>query len=412
MRYKKFLKEKKSWRNLGVTLCVFIMIAVPVTASLGDTETKTIPDDLIYNKNSLNYTFMFLEPEFHTIAVSDSEYTNIDINGCMPMGKLAGEPMVPVKSVKLMLPPMKTVSNVNVVGDPIEVDLGNIDLNEKPVFPYQDYVPIGNSEPQEFKFDNSIYSSDSLYPSNIFEDYRIGYSHGYAIFDIAFNPIQYIPSEGKIFYYPELTLTIDLEDTQEVDEFFRNNDNDKEWVESIVINPEISEYYTTVIPTVEYPGGLCDPSDNYNYVIITTTHNDLDYWSTGGSLVYNWDDLMDKHESDDGLSCTLVTIQDIDACTDYHSTNPLFNDQEAHIREFCKDAYDDWDTEYVLIGGDAEWIPARLMDTNYETNIEGIYIVLKWFRRSHQNPLHPHICLRDRRPCIVRPKKIHPWSKR
>jgi hypothetical protein len=48
----------------------------------------------------------------------------------------------------------------------------------------------------------------------------------------------------------------------------------------------------------------------------------------------------------------------------------LFNDQEAHIREFCKDAYEDWGTEYVLIGGDAEWIPARLMDTNYETNID------------------------------------------
>jgi len=370
MKYKNFLKEKKSWRNLGVILCVFIMITVPVTTSLGDTETKTISDDLTYNKNSLEYTFVFLEPEFHTTEVSDSGYTNIDMKGCMPMGKLAGEPMMPVKSVKLLLPPMKTVSNVNIVGNPVEVDLGNIDLNEKPVFPHQDYVPIGSSEPQEFTFDNSIYSSDSLYPSDIYEDYRIGYSHGYAIFGIALNPMQYIPSEGKIFYYPELTLTIDLEDTQEVNQFFRSNDNDKEWVESIVINPEISEYYTTYVPTFEYPGGLCDPSDNYDYVIITTTYNGLDYWDTGGSLVYNWDDLMDKHESDDGLSCTLVTIQDIDACTDYHDPDPLFNDLEAHIREFCKDAYEDWGTEYVLIGGDDEWIPARHMDTSYETNID------------------------------------------
>jgi hypothetical protein len=79
---------------------------------------------------------------------------------------------------------------------------------------------------------------------------------------------------------------------------------------------------------------------------------------------------MDKHFADDGLHCTLVTVQAIDAETDYHNSNPLFNDQTAHIREFCKDAYQDWGTEYILIGGDDEWIAARHMKTNYEGNID------------------------------------------
>jgi len=79
---------------------------------------------------------------------------------------------------------------------------------------------------------------------------------------------------------------------------------------------------------------------------------------------------MDKHEIEDGLSCTLVTMQDIDACTDYHNTTPLFDDTPAHIREFCRDAYQDWGTQYVFIGGDDEWIPAREMDYDYESNCD------------------------------------------
>ncbi|GAH55789.1 unnamed protein product, partial [marine sediment metagenome] len=47
---------------------------------------------------------------------------------------------------------------------------------------------------------------------------------------------------------------------------------------------------------------------------------------------YNWESLMDKYEQDDGLKCTLVTIQGIDACSDYYNSDSLFNDTEAHIR--------------------------------------------------------------------------------
>jgi hypothetical protein len=78
---------------------------------------------------------------------------------------------------------------------------------------------------------------------------------------------------------------------------------------------------------------------------------------------------MDKHYNNDGLSCTLVTEQEINDCKDYHDTEPV-DDLQARIREFCKDAYQDWDTLYILIGGDDEILPARHMDTVYETQID------------------------------------------
>ena len=370
MKYTNFIKEKKKWRTFGVMLCMISMIIVPLTSSVAD-NTIYQQDDKVYNGlTSLTYNFGFLEPEVHSTEINDAFYTAIEMNGCLAMGKHSGAPMMPVKSVQLLLPPLKTVSQVMVSGDPVEVELGTTNLQEKPVVPHQNYVPIGHTEQPDFKIDDEIYSSNAVYPTTISEEYSIGYSHGYTILSLSLNPTQYQPSEGKLLYYPELTITIDLQDTEDINEFFRNTPDDKQWVESLVSNPEISECYESYNPTSYYPGGLCSPSEDYDYVIITTTYNDLDYWSTGGTISYNWEDLMDKHEDDDGLSCILVTIQDIDACTDYHSSTPLFNDQEAHIREFCKDAYEDWETEYILIGGDDEWIPARHMDTGYEYNID------------------------------------------
>jgi len=319
--------------------------------------------------DNLSYTFLFEEPSLAIIDANNQDYALVEMTGCMAIGKDTGKPMMPVKPLSLLIPPMKTVSNIQVHGTSVEVDLDGFNLVEKPVFPYQNPVPFGIT-PSSFEVDNSVYSADAYYPGVLRDDYHIGYSRGYAILDVTLNPLQYSPVDGKLEYYPEMTVNIQLEDSSNANPFFRNDLNDEAWVENLVYNSDVTNMYTSDIPTFDYPGGLCDPSDNYDYVIITTTHNGLDYWDTTSSIPYNWDSLMNKHASDDGLSCTLVTVQDIDACTDYHSTNPLFNDQEAHIREFCKDAYEDWGTDYILIGGDDEWINARHMKTNYESNID------------------------------------------
>ena len=358
MNYGKFRFSRYNiGRRLGVAIC-FLLIATSLSAAFNATDGEKATG------NQMSYSFAFIEPDFQTIRADDSDYTSLQMPGCMAMGKQAGAPMLPVKSVKLLLPAMTTVTGVTVTGDAVE--LASI---EDPVYPYQNPVPIG-FEPEEFRFNTALYASDSLYPSGIHDGYHIGYSHGYAILDITLNPVQYLPSEGRLFYYPEITVTMDLEETGYVNPFFRNNPDDKTWVEKLVYNPEMAESYTSNLPTFEYPGGLCDPSDDYGYVIITTTQNGLDYWPTSGSTPYNWSSLMVKHEQDDGLQCTLVTIQDINACPEYYSSDSLFNDTEAHIREFCKDAYQDWGTSYVLVGGDDEWIPARHMKYEYEENVD------------------------------------------
>jgi len=340
-----------------------------MTTMIGASDTKLVRKTSIGIIENLSYTFSFRKPDLQIVDIIDADYTKVKMDGCLALGKTAGAPALPVRFVKLLVPYGMTVTNIDVAGTSEEVDTQDIDLMEKPVYPYQTPTPIG-SQPSAFEFDQELYSSPDMYPSILFEDQRINYCRGYAILDIALNPIQYLPEEGKLFYYPEMTVAIDLAENEYVNPFYRNNPDDEIWAKKLVYNLDVTNTYTAGASTFDYPGGLCDPSDDYDYVIITTTHNGLDYWSTGGSTPYNWESLMDKHETEDGLSSTLVTIQDIDACSDYQNSDPLFNDLEAHIREFCKDAYQDWGTDYIFIGGDDEWIPARHMKYDYESNVD------------------------------------------
>ncbi len=371
--------NRKNQMITGILIAFLLIIgSLTIPTALSKAEQTT----------SLTKTILFKQPTFNTRTLLDNEFTTITQKGSIAIGHSEGAPSLPVKSMKLLLPPKTKPKDIHVEGSPIQIDTTSLNLNQKPIMPYQNQIPIGTSIPTTIVTNNVIYTQNSYYPSNLLYTKSIGYSHGYTILDLTINTIQYNPAQETLIYYPEMTITIDLEETQEPNQFYRNTNDDKTWVQTLVFNPEIADLYEPDIEIMDYPGGLCDPSESYDYVIITTTHNSLDYWDTTTSIPYNWDSLMDKHTNDDGLSCTLVTIQDIEDCSDYDNSDPLFNDLEAHIREFCKDAYQDWGTQYVLIGGDDEWIPARHMDSSYEGDIDSdIYWsnLDKTFNSDHDN---------------------------
>ena len=333
--------------TISVSICVLMLITSMSTATTNSIKmNKQVNPDV----NSLSKTFLFNEPTFSSIQVAGYNYTKVNMQGCFTIGKQIGALSLPVKFIQLLLPPQKIVNSVTVTGSPVELKFSYNSLN--------------------IVMDQEIYYSHELYPAQPYGEYNIGYSHGYAILNMVLKPVQLIPAEGRLFYYPTMTVTINLRENKYQNPFFRNNAEDVAWVKNLVNNPEVAEQYICE-STFEYPGGLCDPSEHYDYVIITTEVNSLDYWDTTQETPYNWESLMNKHMND-GLSCTLVTVQAIDSCADYQNSSPLFNDQQAHIREFCKDAYEDWGTKYILIGGDGEanFIPARDMDTAYEQDID------------------------------------------
>ena len=382
MRKRKGIKYSKIFshnrKNISLILCGFLLTTSFSVAMIG-TSLNTEPTTNEFNSsehsfelgNRLRYSFDFLEPTMGEMELQGSYFTKVTTKGCTLIGDSAGSPALPVKFVKILLPPGKSVQSLSIICDQVEIEMEGIDLTDKPVFPYQNPIPIGSKPGNGLEMNKNIYDSFTLYPSLIVKEQNIGYCRGYSILTIALHPIQYNPGEGKLTYHPQIIVDIDLEDSGYTNQFFRENSEDEEWVKSLVYNPELtSTYKNERFNMFNYPGGLCDPSDHFDYVIITTEYNGLDYWETSDSIPYNWNSLIEKHTIDDGLDCTLVTIQDIDACPDYFNEDMLFNDTIAHIREFCKDAYEDWGTDYIFIGGDDEWIPARHMDYEHEENVD------------------------------------------
>ena len=366
-----------------ILLCV-ILITASVTTVVGTavkpqntqsdlrtSETLKSPISVIKTQ-SMSYTFLFDEPMLKETMLVNSAYTKISMSGTITVGQGVGAPALPVKNIKLLLPPKKQIDKITVSGNPLEIQASDINLKQKPITPYQNPVPIGEKTLRTVISDPSIYTSNKRFPQEISHDYTVGYCRGYTIASTDITPVQYIPAEGKLFYYPEVTLTISLKDS-DTNQYqqYRNNIDDEAWVKGLVYNPEIADGYQVAgLPPRSFPGGICDPSQHYDYVIITTTQNGLDQWDTTTTTPYNWTSLLNKHAIDDGLSGTLVTVQQIYAQPAYWNADSLFNDSQAKIREFCKDAYLDWGTEYVLIAGDDDYVPARHMKYAFESDVD------------------------------------------
>ena len=320
----------------------------------------------------LSYSFSFATPNAALIKTDDGIFTKISMPDCFALDGQPGTPIVPIKFIQLLLPPLTNIDAVTVTGSPVELRLPGIDLTKNRVCPSLSGIPVDDATPTECVMDESVYSSHCFFPEVPYGEYHVGYSRGYTLFSMALQPVQVIPGDGRLFYCPEMTITISLQRNNYVNPFFRGTSEDESWVKSLVCNPEVVADYAG-LPKSGYPGGLCDSSQQYDYVIVTTSANGLSHWETGGSLTYNWTSLINHHTAE-GLRCTEVLVQDINACPDYWNDSyyPLFNDTQAHIREFCKDAYLDWGTRYVLFAGDADVnaLPPRLMDSEVEYGVD------------------------------------------
>ena len=346
-----------SGNHVGIVIisCMLLLTTIIPTFGLADDADNT---------NVRTYHFNFHQPQLKQVNVMGSTFTNIEVDGCQAMCKEVGSPKLPTRFVRLLLPPGKIVKDITYHGSLQQLPMLGSTLQDSPVVPHQASVPIGYPVDDGLMFNQEAYESSQTKPTQNVMEESVSYSHGYAILSLAICPVQYIADTGELSYYTDMSISITLEDhTTQLNKFYRGTVEDKEWVKRLVSNPKVAdEYPANRFSSFSYPGGLCDPSENYDYVIITTTHNGLDHWDASTiTPSYNWTSLMNKHAAQDGLSCTLVTVQDIYACSDYYNSSSLFNDSAAQIREFCRDAYQDWGISYVLVGGDHEWIPRRGM---------------------------------------------------
>ncbi|MCX6671746.1 MAG: hypothetical protein NTX92_07490 [Euryarchaeota archaeon] len=345
--------------------------------------------------NTLRYTFFFDEPVLTEVVVNNQTFTTIDMNNCYSYAQ-PGFPTLPIYRALLLIPEGHSVENIQ--GTFQNHQRLPYNFLMKPILPEQDFIRIGMDDPQPFVMNDTVYSASTPVFEKIFENGGIGYCRGYEILTIYLYPLQYVPGTGVLTYFPEMTITLQLHESEQQPlreelTLLRYSQTDEDVVRELVTNPAILSTYDAqdmnvldgATETVQkdtvlvgpgaaglldggYTEGLCNPAQQYQYVIITSQSlKDV----TG--YQYNWSSLITHRRTFSGLNGTIVTVQEIDACQDYWNVTPLFNDSPAHIREFCKDAYLDWDTEYILLGGDwdatvdHQIVPYRLFTDKEET---------------------------------------------
>ena len=361
------LTKLASSLDIQKILPIFVTLLLIITSSLSNAsftfEEQNNQKILASNLDDTEiFSFTFPVPQIIEGPIGKQ----INMEGLDQFGQ-PGYPKLPQKTIKLLLPPNKTIKEIDATTTPYKTITGNYYLppSQQPT-PYNFKENITLTKPN-----NKVYESTSFYPENTFKFITLQKYHGYSIAIINIYPVRYSPKNREIQYCDETTLTIEYQQTVGVSKNpLRYNLKDSSLVEKEVINAESIIHYNVQshqAPVVQKTSGLVSAEDTYEYVIITNEA------LKNSQAEYTFQDLI-QSKIDKGLNATIVTVEDIISNPAYwvngtwgdnNIDNPFvhtvllhnfscFNDTAAKIRNFIRDAYVNWQTEYILLGGDGD----------------------------------------------------------
>ncbi|MCW3985479.1 MAG: C25 family cysteine peptidase [Candidatus Bathyarchaeota archaeon] len=334
---------------LVVSICCFIAISLIPTRALKVKQYQSpAAED---NKNTLSiktHTMsdsIIVELFFPQPTIIDSQnYHSVEMQDLLRFGA-PGEPVLPFKTIKVLIPQGKEFQRIDVAHGNKKLLEGKFNVEYgKTAIPISSKTSIADRQNQE------IYSSSDPFPSALFSQASEQYVRGYRILLLTLHPVQYIPKTGELSYFETMTVTINLKETSKTSPWLRNLPKDRMTVQEIADNPEAAETYT--ITTTQLRPLSVNSSESYDYVIITDSTLNSSF-----QPLIDWKILK-------GLNATTVLVEDILSDPDYYGNGLFgdgsqFNDTAARIRNFIRDAYYNWETEYVLLGGDIGIIPKR-----------------------------------------------------
>ncbi|HPQ40254.1 MAG TPA: C25 family cysteine peptidase, partial [bacterium] len=308
-----------------VLLAVCLMAAAPMSADVTHSVRFASPE-LGEWEADLNGDAM---PEIYTkITMPDA-----------PLMAHPGEPLVPHRPVTLLLPQNERLDRVEVSYSGWNRSGGSMVLA-----PGQHDYPL--SRPEEKRLTApapEIYGQSAPFPAVDHSSPRVFWCKGYQLVTLNLYPVRYLPAEGVIesARFAEIRIHTVPADTRPDRVRCRGLASDAAWVARKVDNPGLVDGYRAE----PVAGNTLLSRDIYRYVIIS--NNAL----IGAGGPNNFQDFL-AFKATRGISGTIKPVEEI--ITEYPGV-----DTQEKIRNFCIDAYTNWQTEYILIGGDHEIVPTR-----------------------------------------------------
>ncbi len=266
--------------------------------------------------------------------------TYISYDG-LPYTTEIGSPTLPQGNIHVYIPSDVVVDSVTVVSVQT-VELGNR-FEVCPVQPPDTTMNDDDPPDRQSVKNESVYSSSDLYPEQIIELLGQGNYGGYGIASLLVHPVQIIPAIQVKYLHTEIVFELWYSPGGEptVPVYTRSSYSRnlyQEMIKSLVLNPEDVEdpVLDSIPPTKMGQSKL--PLGNYDYLVITSSGLSPDF-----QPLVDW-------KTQKGIPATILTTQYI------YTNYPGANNQEK-IRNCITDAYSNWGTIWVLLGGDVEIVP-------------------------------------------------------
>lgn len=212
-------------------------------------------------------------PEIETIVLDNGKsYSVIKMEGLSNSFE-TGEPELPEKFIRLIIPSDKEVSKIN------------LNLNDKTVFNIEHLIHPVQKQRHAFaeiekgfiEPDNNIYGSSKPYPREIAKVVNHGFYDGNHIVTISIIPFQYYPLIHKLEFIQTITLTLSMEKSFEQSyrpkkRLQRNQKIYDANLLNLVYNPEDIATYQ-IKPSLIQPvlNKVSESAlEHYEYVVITS----------------------------------------------------------------------------------------------------------------------------------------------
>jgi hypothetical protein len=308
---------------------LFLPISFLFIFSIFDSVTSASIEEIVqFDKSDLQFSEI-------------EKYDRITING-LELNYAEGEPQLPFKLIHLNLPKGKKVTGIEIINTKQEML-----KKELLIFPCQPPQAL-SSENRTLKIRTpnvSIYQSDNPYPQQVVEYLNAGEIQGNQIASFAVFPIQYLPVQKRIRFYSEIRFRV-LLDNQETISKFSSVQSDDGYLK--LINNPATKQITSATTGESYP-----------YIIITSKMMRSNF-----QPLANW-------KTKKGVRAKIVDLSWI------KSQSFTGRDDAEKIRSFILYAFENWNTKWVLLGGDTEIVPHRTtfaMDCQFSSRADENHI--------------------------------------
>ncbi len=259
---------------------------------------------------------------------SEDGYTNIQYDNCQNIGE-PGDPSLPLRGIKLLLPAGSEAVMVEIQ------EITYYPFSEKMrIIPSQEQIPL-SEDITEYNLaqESEIYHQDTIYPQSPVRNLVTQYKNGHPIALFTCCPVSYYPARDSVVFVKSIKLMITTEITrrsQAASSLYRHDNLIADKLEKLVDNPE---------RLCMFPESL-KRSNRIDILIITSQE-----------LSEAFSDYMAYKETCGFKSCLLTT-------SEIYGEYPG-NDEQEKIRNAIINYYQQYDLQYVLLGGDSSPVNAE-----------------------------------------------------